>query len=183
MSETPLSPDEIAALRSESHEYRKVATVMAAPAFEAGVLPTLEGRHSYEAGDYIAGPGQAGEYWPVKRAIFDATYVLATLDAARSTDELNIGRLDRAMARSGVHIDLQRKPRPEGCKSCAGPLAAIAREYATLAETDHPPYPLPEDFEKMTEAEFWGYAERIGFADRLCAALAEQEPRPEGEPQ
>jgi hypothetical protein len=64
-------------IREEPCEYRKVATVQAGQAISAGIIPTLEGDHSYEAGDYIAGPGQAGEYWPVKRSIFEATYVPA----------------------------------------------------------------------------------------------------------
>lgn len=43
---------------------------------------------------------------------------------------------------------------------------------ATLdaARPEHPPYPLPEDFAAMTDAEFWGYVERIGGADRIRAA-------------
>ena len=61
--------------RENVREYRKTATVMAGQAPAPGIIPTLEGDHSYEAGDYICGPGQAGEYWPVRRSIFEATYV------------------------------------------------------------------------------------------------------------
>lgn len=61
--------------RTEPREYRKVATVRAGQALRGGVIPTLEGDHTFEAGDYICGPGAAGEFWPVKRAIFEATYV------------------------------------------------------------------------------------------------------------
>lgn len=60
--------------REDVREYRKTATVRAGKAIRGGVMPTLEGDHSFEAGDYIAGPGAAGEFWPVKRAIFEATY-------------------------------------------------------------------------------------------------------------
>jgi len=67
--------------RGEVREYRKTATVLAGQAPTGGTIPTLEGDHTYEAGDYIAGPGQAGEFWPVKRSIFEATY--EPIDAAR----------------------------------------------------------------------------------------------------
>jgi hypothetical protein len=60
--------------RTDPRRYRKTATVRAGQAIRAGVIPTLEGDHSFEAGDYICGPGAAGEFWPVKRAIFEATY-------------------------------------------------------------------------------------------------------------
>jgi hypothetical protein len=70
-------PDPKAAL--EAGEYRKTATVKAVQAETGGVIPTLEGDHTYEAGDYICGPGAEGEYWPVKRTIFEATYELAAL--------------------------------------------------------------------------------------------------------
>jgi len=61
--------------RTDVREYRKTATVRAGQAWASGTIPTLEGEHTFEAGDYIAGPGAAGEYWPVKKAIFEATYV------------------------------------------------------------------------------------------------------------
>lgn len=60
--------------REDVREYRKVATVRAGRAIRGGTIPTLEGEHTFETGDYIAGPGAAGEFWPVKRAIFEATY-------------------------------------------------------------------------------------------------------------
>lgn len=63
--------------RLDPIEYRNTATVRAGQATRAGVIPTLEGTHTFEEGDYIAGPGTAGEFWPVKRAIFEATYVPA----------------------------------------------------------------------------------------------------------
>lgn len=39
-----------------------------------GFIETLEGPHSIREGDYVMGPGAAGEYWPIKKEIFDATY-------------------------------------------------------------------------------------------------------------
>lgn len=66
--------------RIDIREYRKTATVLAGQATEAGVIKTLEGNHTYQAGDYICGPGAAGEYWPVRRDIFESTYE-AILDA------------------------------------------------------------------------------------------------------
>ena len=60
---------------NEGREYRKIATVRARQATEAGTIFTLEGEQTYEAGDYICGPGAAGEYWPVRRDIFKQTYV------------------------------------------------------------------------------------------------------------
>ena len=41
-------------------EYRKTATVYAEQAMTDGVISTLEGDHSYEAGDYIC-TGVRGE--------------------------------------------------------------------------------------------------------------------------
>lgn len=68
--------------REEPREYRKVATVKAGKAIQGGTIPTLEGDHTFEAGDYICGPGAAGEFWPVRRDIFEATYVPAEGDQA-----------------------------------------------------------------------------------------------------
>jgi hypothetical protein len=42
-----------------------------------GWVPTLEGGHVVTPGDWIAGPGAAGEFWPIKAAVFAATYELA----------------------------------------------------------------------------------------------------------
>lgn len=64
--------------RTEPREYRKVAVVKAGQAIRGGIMATLEGDHTFEEGDYICGPGAGGEFWPVKRAIFEATYVLAS---------------------------------------------------------------------------------------------------------
>ena len=45
-----------------------------------GWVPTLEGGHVVTPGDWIAGPGPRGEFWPIKPDVFAATYELA--DAA-----------------------------------------------------------------------------------------------------
>jgi hypothetical protein len=55
-------------------EYRKVATVRARPVDHAFVVHTLEGTMLGQPGDYLC-VGPAGEFWPVKKAIFEATYV------------------------------------------------------------------------------------------------------------
>jgi hypothetical protein len=39
-----------------------------------GRIATLEGYLYVQEGDWIAGPGAAGEYWPIKPDIFAATY-------------------------------------------------------------------------------------------------------------
>lgn len=40
-----------------------------------GSINTREGRLSIVAGEhYIVGPGAEGEFWPVKKSIFEATY-------------------------------------------------------------------------------------------------------------
>ena len=57
-------------------KYRKTALVEAEQATESGVISTLEGDMTYEAGDYIC-TGHKGEQWPVKKDIFEATYELA----------------------------------------------------------------------------------------------------------
>lgn len=54
-------------------EYRKTATVLARQAPTAFTIETEEGTMRGEAGDYIC-VGPAGEAWPVKREIFEATY-------------------------------------------------------------------------------------------------------------
>lgn len=73
--------------RETPQEYRKTATVLAGVAPTGGVIHTLEGDHTYEAGDYICGPGAAGEFWPVRRDIFEATYALAAEDVGLDVDD------------------------------------------------------------------------------------------------
>lgn len=55
-------------------EYRKTATVHAMRMDRPFAVETLEGTMHGEAGDYLC-EGPAGERWPIKRAIFEATYV------------------------------------------------------------------------------------------------------------
>ena len=69
--------------RTEPSLYHKTAKVRAGQAIRSGTIPTLEGDHTFEAGDYICGPGAAGEFWPVKRAIFEATYALSEPETPR----------------------------------------------------------------------------------------------------
>lgn len=40
----------------------------------AGIIRTLEGVLVVSEGDWVLGPGPAGEYWPVRDDIFRATY-------------------------------------------------------------------------------------------------------------
>jgi hypothetical protein len=61
--------------RADPTKYRKWALTVAGQATHDGFIETAEGLMSFVAGDYICGPGAGGEYWPVKRAIFEATYV------------------------------------------------------------------------------------------------------------
>jgi hypothetical protein len=39
-----------------------------------GWIDTLEGGHVVTPGDWIAGPGAKGEFWPIKPDVFAATY-------------------------------------------------------------------------------------------------------------
>jgi hypothetical protein len=57
-------------------EYRKTAPVFAFQAGHPFLVHTREGDMTGEAGDYLC-QGPAGERWPVKREIFEATYELA----------------------------------------------------------------------------------------------------------
>ncbi len=56
-------------------EYRKTATVMAKQMDEDFEVETLEGTMKGKAGDYLC-RGPAGEEWPIKKEIFESTYVL-----------------------------------------------------------------------------------------------------------
>jgi hypothetical protein len=87
--------------RTEPREYRKVAIVKAGQAIRGGVMATLEGDHTFEEGDYICGPGAGGEFWPVKRAIFEATYVPAGPPAESPTETHRCG--DQAIDGNGYH--------------------------------------------------------------------------------
>ncbi|MEY5099703.1 MAG: hypothetical protein RJA36_2422 [Pseudomonadota bacterium] len=41
---------------------------------DLGWVPTLEGGHVVTPGDWIAGPGPKGEFWPIKPDVFAVTY-------------------------------------------------------------------------------------------------------------
>ena len=56
-------------------EYRKTATVFATPALTDGEIETPEGVMRFAAGDYIVTDNPPTHAWPVKRAVFEATYV------------------------------------------------------------------------------------------------------------
>lgn len=56
------------------HEYAKTSTVLAAQTNEDGLVMTPEGAMSYGAGDYIVTDNPVTHAWPVKRAVFEATY-------------------------------------------------------------------------------------------------------------
>ena len=59
----------------EWHFYRKTALVKAKRMGEAFKVATLEGTMKGKAGDYLC-EGHAGEQWPIKKEIFEATYQL-----------------------------------------------------------------------------------------------------------
>jgi hypothetical protein len=44
------------------------------PKEDRGWIETLEGGHIVTPGDWIAGPGAKGEFWPIKPDVFAATY-------------------------------------------------------------------------------------------------------------
>jgi hypothetical protein len=100
----------MARLRSEPREYRKTTTVLAGVAPTGGVIATLEGDHTYEAGDYICGPGAAGEYWPVRRDIFEATYALIPEGAVLVTEAEVVAALEVARVAVGVCNDWMGDP-------------------------------------------------------------------------
>jgi len=54
-------------------EHRKTATTLAVQVSEPFTVDTEEGVMEGRAGDYLC-VGPAGEAWPVKREIFEATY-------------------------------------------------------------------------------------------------------------
>lgn len=58
---------------SQAPEYRKTATVRAEQMDRPFVVQTNEGTMTGEIGDYLC-VGPAGDRWPVKRHIFEATY-------------------------------------------------------------------------------------------------------------
>lgn len=61
-----------------------------------GIIPTLEGPVSFQAGDYL-GVGVAGELWPMSRQIFESTKLAITEpDSAGFRDYATIGTIRAA---------------------------------------------------------------------------------------
>jgi hypothetical protein len=60
-------------LPGELREYRKTAPAYAVQVTEPFEVKTEEGTMRGNAGDYLC-VGPAGEAWPVKQSIFEATY-------------------------------------------------------------------------------------------------------------
>ena len=56
-------------------EYRKVPTVLAAPSTMSGVVETPEGRMTFDVGDYLVTDIPPTHLWPVKREVFERTYL------------------------------------------------------------------------------------------------------------
>jgi hypothetical protein len=50
-----------------------------------GVIVTAEGPLMLRRGDYVMGPGAAGEFWAIKREIFEATYQVQPVSAVDPT--------------------------------------------------------------------------------------------------
>lgn len=77
---TPLIPGGIGAYSlgrraPRAPEYRKTATVRAIQMDAPFRVETTEGVMEGAAGDYLC-QGPAGECWPIKREVFEATYEL-----------------------------------------------------------------------------------------------------------
>lgn len=57
----------------------------------SGKLKTYEGDYTIEAGQhYIVGPGYAGEFWPVAKAIFEATYAEGQYPQLNANDYVRV---------------------------------------------------------------------------------------------
>jgi len=61
---------------SEAKTYRKIALVRAVQMNRSFAIQTLEGLMRGQKGDYLC-EGSAGERWPIKKEIFESTYILA----------------------------------------------------------------------------------------------------------
>lgn len=55
-------------------KYQKIVPVTAVQMHVHFHVQTQEGLMRGEPGDYLCGPGAEGEFWPVKRTIFETTY-------------------------------------------------------------------------------------------------------------
>lgn len=85
-------------------------------------------------------------------------------------------RIEEAARQADSYLSTYRA-RALSVQAARGALRA-ALEGASDEPAPHPPYPLPEDFDAMTDAEFWAYVERIGAGDRIRKAMAEPLPEP-----
>lgn len=60
----------------DAYEYKKIATVFAQVAPERGVVYTPEGVMDFDKGDYIVTDNPVTHAWPVKKEVFERTYVV-----------------------------------------------------------------------------------------------------------
>jgi len=81
MLDTPDGPvafaeiaDALAYLDLHPTRWWKTAPVTAVAMPCAFSIETLEGVMKARPGDYLAGPGAAGEYWPVRARVFESTH-------------------------------------------------------------------------------------------------------------
>lgn len=137
-------------------EYRKIGTVLAATAHMGGIVETPEGTMAFEAGDYLVTDNPPTHLWPVKRDVFERTYVSAeraTVPASdpayRYADDPNETGPRRTAA---IHERLAR----EFCyvRNCDVPWHMDTAERATV--------PAPaEDAENLASALLDAVAEAI----------------------
>lgn len=70
--------------------YVKVGSVIAVPAPQAGTVVTLEGEMAFHAGDYIVADNPPTHAWPVRKDVFESTYILrGNLDQLASMGEVH----------------------------------------------------------------------------------------------
>ena len=63
-------------------EYVKTATVLAMPLTYPSIIQTPEGEMTANAGDYLVTDNPPTHAWPVKREVFERTYVAVTSKGA-----------------------------------------------------------------------------------------------------
>lgn len=69
------NPEVAQSTMAVANEYAKVANVYAIEANTSGHIWTPEGLMAFEAGDMIVSDIPPTHMWPVKREVFDRTYV------------------------------------------------------------------------------------------------------------
>lgn len=84
-----------------ARQYRKTALVWAMPLSEEATIDTPEGQMVCRIGDYLASDDPPTHLWPVRRDIFEATYVPAKQEARAEPEAL----LRAAIARVRADID------------------------------------------------------------------------------